>query len=184
VTYVSLVRPRWTDMDVYGHINHAKMVTLLEEARIPLLFEGAVEAGLDMVKFVVPNPFGPFESQTFQRHVMTAWRAGGTAHVSHPLYERDNVPVDLLARAYAAAVEGRSGRHVSPSFYAGPVGEFFQHMAQRIAARTGWACGLTIAPSQSFDEPRRRMNTQPLDPAIYGWSEATFWDEYARAYAA
>ncbi|RSD10740.1 acyl-CoA thioesterase [Amycolatopsis eburnea] len=49
MTYVSHVRPRWTDMDVYGHINHAKMVTLLEEARIPLLFEGAVEAGLDQL---------------------------------------------------------------------------------------------------------------------------------------
>lgn len=49
MTYVSHVRPRWTDMDVYGHINHAKMVTLLEEARIPLLFKGAVEAGLDQL---------------------------------------------------------------------------------------------------------------------------------------
>lgn len=49
MTYVSLVRPRWTDMDVYGHINHAKLVTLLEEARIPLLFKGAVEAGLDQL---------------------------------------------------------------------------------------------------------------------------------------
>jgi acyl-CoA thioester hydrolase len=47
VTYVAHVRPRWTDMDIYGHINHAKMVTLLEEARIPLLFKGAVEAGLE-----------------------------------------------------------------------------------------------------------------------------------------
>jgi len=49
VTYVAHVRPRWTDMDVYGHINHAKLVTLLEEARIPLLFEGAVEAGLEQL---------------------------------------------------------------------------------------------------------------------------------------
>ncbi|MFJ7219457.1 acyl-CoA thioesterase [Amycolatopsis sp. NPDC098790] len=49
MTYVSHVRPRWTDMDVYGHINHAKMVTLLEEARIPLLFEGAVVAGLEQL---------------------------------------------------------------------------------------------------------------------------------------
>jgi len=46
MTYVSLVRPRWTDMDVYHHINHASLVTLLEEARIPLLFTDAVEAGL------------------------------------------------------------------------------------------------------------------------------------------
>ncbi|RSM38519.1 acyl-CoA thioesterase [Amycolatopsis balhimycina DSM 5908] len=49
MTYVSLIRPRWTDMDVYGHINHAKMVTLLEEARIPLLFGAAVEAGLEQL---------------------------------------------------------------------------------------------------------------------------------------
>ena len=49
MTYVSHVRPRWTDMDVYGHINHAKLVTLLEEARIPLLFEGAAKAGLEQL---------------------------------------------------------------------------------------------------------------------------------------
>ncbi|MFF1613557.1 acyl-CoA thioesterase [Amycolatopsis sp. NPDC058278] len=49
MTYVAHVRPRWTDMDVYGHINHAKLVTLLEEARIPLLFSAAVEAGLEQL---------------------------------------------------------------------------------------------------------------------------------------
>lgn len=32
-------------MDVYGHLNHANLVTLLEEARIPLLFGEAVRAG-------------------------------------------------------------------------------------------------------------------------------------------
>ncbi|MEU7769050.1 thioesterase family protein [Nocardia sp. NPDC049190] len=30
---------RWSDMDVFQHVNHARMVTLLEEARIPWLFE-------------------------------------------------------------------------------------------------------------------------------------------------
>lgn len=40
--YVAEVHPRWSDMDVYGHVNHARTVTLLEEARIELLFgEGA-----------------------------------------------------------------------------------------------------------------------------------------------
>ncbi|MBH0120057.1 acyl-CoA thioesterase [Rhodococcus sp. HM1] len=29
---------RWSDMDVFQHVNHARMVTLLEEARIPWLF--------------------------------------------------------------------------------------------------------------------------------------------------
>jgi acyl-CoA thioester hydrolase len=36
--YVVKVPVRWSDMDVYQHINHARMVTLLEEARIPWLF--------------------------------------------------------------------------------------------------------------------------------------------------
>ena len=36
--YVVKVPVRWSDMDVYAHINHARMVTLLEEARIPWLF--------------------------------------------------------------------------------------------------------------------------------------------------
>lgn len=44
--YVAMVRPRWSDMDVFGHVNHAKMVTLLEEARVPLLFDEAGRAGL------------------------------------------------------------------------------------------------------------------------------------------
>ena len=29
--YVAEVSPRWSDIDAYGHINHANTVTLLEE---------------------------------------------------------------------------------------------------------------------------------------------------------
>lgn len=35
----SKVEVRWSDMDAFQHINHARMVTLLEEARIPWLFD-------------------------------------------------------------------------------------------------------------------------------------------------
>lgn len=38
--YVVRVRPRWSDMDAFGHVNHARLVTLLEESRVPLLFGG------------------------------------------------------------------------------------------------------------------------------------------------
>ena len=144
--------------------------------------EEAAEAGLDYVKFVIPNPFGPYEGQTFQRFVMTAWSEGRAVHVSHPFYGRDNVPADLLALAYARAVEGQAGAHVSPSFYAGPTGDFFRRMAAEVASRTGWACGLTLAETQSFDEPEIRLNLQPLDAAALGWSETAFWDGYAGYY--
>lgn len=36
-TFRVSVPVRWSDMDVFQHINHARMVTLLEEARIPWL---------------------------------------------------------------------------------------------------------------------------------------------------
>ncbi|HVY33405.1 MAG TPA: NAD-dependent epimerase/dehydratase family protein, partial [Caulobacteraceae bacterium] len=145
--------------------------------------QGAARAGLDFVKFVVPNPFGPYEAQTFQRHVMTTWRQGGVPRVTHPFYVRDNVPVGLMARVYARAAQGELGGHVSPSFYAGPVGEFFQRMAREVAPRTGWACDLELSDSQSFDEPKTRTNSQPINPADYDWVESRFWDAYARYYA-
>ena len=72
---------------------------------------------------------------------------------------------------------------MSPSFYAGPGGTFFQRMASEVKPRTGWACGLEIADSQSFDEPRARINTQLVDPRAYDWEESRFWDAYARYYA-
>jgi acyl-CoA thioester hydrolase len=52
--FVTQVRPRWSDMDVYGHVNHARTVTLLEEARIQLLFAEAARHGAqDMAQGLV-----------------------------------------------------------------------------------------------------------------------------------
>ncbi|WP_031466058.1 acyl-CoA thioesterase [Sciscionella sediminilitoris] len=44
--FVAEVRPRWSDMDAFGHVNHASLVTILEEARVALLFEEAVRRGV------------------------------------------------------------------------------------------------------------------------------------------
>ncbi|GFG75286.1 acyl-CoA thioesterase [Mycobacterium botniense] len=37
--FIASVPVRWSDIDVYQHINHATMVTILEEARVPFLRE-------------------------------------------------------------------------------------------------------------------------------------------------
>jgi acyl-CoA thioester hydrolase len=44
--FVAQVPLRWTDQDSYRHVNHAKAVTLLEEARIQLFFDAATAAGV------------------------------------------------------------------------------------------------------------------------------------------
>ena len=69
-TYDVDVPLRWSDQDPYRHVNHAKVVTLLEDARAVLLFDAAVregvaafEAGLLVAKVQVayrrPIPWHP-----------------------------------------------------------------------------------------------------------------------------
>jgi acyl-CoA thioester hydrolase len=58
--FIAEVRPRWSDMDAYGHVNHANTVTLLEEARLALLFDegarqgaGGMAGGIVVARLVV-----------------------------------------------------------------------------------------------------------------------------------
>jgi acyl-CoA thioester hydrolase len=44
--FVTQVPLRWTDQDAYRHLNHARAVTVLEEARIALFFGRAAVDGL------------------------------------------------------------------------------------------------------------------------------------------
>nr|WP_228046417.1 thioesterase family protein [Saccharopolyspora sp. HNM0983] len=37
---------RWSDLDAFGHVNHARTITLLEEARAGLLFAEAERQGI------------------------------------------------------------------------------------------------------------------------------------------
>jgi acyl-CoA thioester hydrolase len=45
--FVSHVPLRWTDQDSYRHLNHARAVTVLEEARIDLFFDAATASGVE-----------------------------------------------------------------------------------------------------------------------------------------
>ena len=44
--FVTQVALRWTDQDVYRHVNNARAVTLLEEARVAMVFDAAEAAGV------------------------------------------------------------------------------------------------------------------------------------------
>jgi acyl-CoA thioester hydrolase len=44
---VQQVQVRWSDMDVYGHVNNARILTLYEEARVALMFDLARREGVE-----------------------------------------------------------------------------------------------------------------------------------------
>jgi nucleoside-diphosphate-sugar epimerase len=144
--------------------------------------------GFPLGKFVIPNPFGPFEEPRFCNYLVQSWFKDEVPTVRTPLYVRDNIHVDLLATAYASFVSkvpAQSGViKLNPSFYVESQGAFAARFAAEMAPRLGVACPVTPLPQNEFGEPMVRINTDRVDGAALGWSEAAAWDAEAEYYKA
>ena len=144
--------------------------------------------GMPLDKFVIPNPFGPYEERRFTHYLMCTWRQGGSARVATPDYVRDNIHVDLLARVYADFVLGRADdglparRHLSPSLYVEPQGVFAERVAREVRVRTRLACELTFARQSDFREPMERANSNSARALSPDWDEAAAWIAFVDFY--
>lgn len=141
--------------------------------------------GMGLGKFVIPNPFGPYEEPRFTAYLVKAWRAGQTPSVSTPAYVRDNIQVTLLAKAYAHFVSQMPAtgfRKFNPSGYVETQGAFARRFAAEMAPRLGFDCPLELKVQTDFPEPRTRINIDVLDAAELGWNESRAWDEIAEFY--
>jgi UDP-glucose 4-epimerase len=139
-------------------------------------------------KFVIPNPFGPFEEPRFTAHLMRNWAQGKAAEVKTPDYLRDNIHVDLLAAAYKRLAEILATAKepllkINPSGYVSKQGKFAGQVAREVKARLGWACELKLARQEDFGEPLERSNTDPVTPMFPNWNEKAAWDAFAEFYA-
>jgi nucleoside-diphosphate-sugar epimerase len=147
----------------------------------------APHAGLAFGKFVIPNPFGPFEEARFTAHLLSRWHAGERVVVRTPDYVRDNIHVDLLARAYVRFAESLPAaaepRRLGPSGYVESQGAFAERFAREMRARLGLACALEHAVQTDWSEPRVRINSDACDAKRLGWDEARAWDAIAAYYA-
>ena len=144
------------------------------------------EAGVPFYKFVIPNPFGPLEEPRFCNYLISQWKNGAPATVQTPAYLRDNIHVDLLARAYAhyadAITHDRAPAKLYPSGYVEPQGIFAARVAREIRARSTLACRLEMADQQDFAEPLMRFNTDPATRYAPHWNEAAAWDAMIESY--
>lgn len=142
--------------------------------------------GMPLGKFVIPNPFGPYEEPRFTTYLAKTWLQGKKAGVNTPAYVRDNIHVSLLALAYRAFVEKSPGdaRFVrfNPCGYVESQGAFAQRFAAEMTARLAVPCQLELADQQVFEEPRIRINQDDVDGRSMGWSESASWDELADYY--
>lgn len=134
--------------------------------------------GISLSKFVIPNPFGPYEEERFTSYLIDTWMQGKIPQVKTPSYIRDNVPVTLLAKAYRWFAENPSDTY-HPSYYAETQGLFAQRVADEMRSRLQLPCELQLCEQTSFQEPLERTNHDKID---LPWDEAAFWDDFAAYY--
>lgn len=142
--------------------------------------------GLSLGKFLIPNPFGAYEEPRFTAYLMKNWLAGKKASCSSPAYVRDNIPVSLLAKAYAAFVGGLPDApgftKLGPIGYAESQGTFTLRLAEEMRKRLGLPCEVDLLKQVDFPEPRVRINTDVVDADALGWDESAAWDGMAEYY--
>jgi len=142
-------------------------------------------AGIALGKFVIPNPFGPFEEPRYTAHLMKNWFAGTTPTCSSPSYVRDNIHVALLAKEYARFARDLPASGFvrrNPSGYVESQGAFTLRVAEAMRPRLGLPCPVQLAQQTEFPEPRVRINTDVPDAAALGFDESRAWDEFAEYY--
>ncbi|GEL26017.1 thioesterase [Pseudonocardia sulfidoxydans NBRC 16205] len=118
--FVAHVPLRWTDQDAYRHVNHARAVTLLEEARIELVFErartsgagsfstGLLVAGLEVeYKRQIPYRAAPLRVAMWVRDVRAASFTIGYEMHDGP---DDTDPVAVTARTHMALFDLEAAR--------------------------------------------------------------------------
>lgn len=145
----------------------------------------ALVNGFVMGKFVIPNPFGPFEERKFTAYLFQEWARRRPAYIRAPHYVRDYVHVSLLAKAYVHWVEQftKSGaRHCSPSGYPESQEAFAERIAREVRQRSALTCGVVLAPESEMDEPRIRINMEPAERIADGWDEKAAWDAFISYY--
>lgn len=146
----------------------------------------ALQMDFKLGKFVIPNPFGPYEEPRYTYYLMRTWHNKEKAIVKTPLYIRDNIPISLLKKCYVdfahrlTLVKGIE--KFNPSGYSESQALFTQRMAREISQRLPLECSFELGIQEDFSEPLKRVNTDLPDHEKIGWKENAAWDDLAEYY--
>jgi UDP-glucose 4-epimerase len=136
-------------------------------------------------KFIIPNPFGPYEDPRFTTYLIQNWMQKKKAAVNTPDYIRDNIHVSLLASEYcqfATASEYTRFEKISPSGYSESQGHFTQRFSREMKQRLQLPCEFELAKQTNFSEPLERTNLNSCSIISLKWDESHSWDQLADYY--
>lgn len=144
--------------------------------------------GMKLGKFVIPNPFGPYEEPKFTSYLIDSWFQGKIPTIATPDYVRDNIPISLLAKAYKyflsrlISSQNQVYQKFNPSGYVESQGAFTHRFAQEMEKRLNIPCKFECKIQNEFPEPKVRVNTDQLSFQELKWNETEAWDSLATYY--
>ena len=164
-------------------------------------------AGLELRVFWIPNPFGIWEKPGLTAYLFRCWKQGEVPVLKTPEVVRDFVPVDFLAKAYAAFTLGtlppphelrEPGAEIEATEFVEEIGDpevvgelfyrpgrfaesnldFSRRLASQVEPFLGRACRVEASnPPEDFSEPDLLVQGDLLEGP---WDEMGFWKEYVR----
>ncbi len=142
---------------------------------------------INIGKFIIPNPFGPLEEKRFLNYLISGWLNNEVRYVNTPLYLRDNIHIDLLARYYSYFImdmtsSTSSTLRLAPSCYVGTQGDFAIRVAEEMQTRIGKPCIVMNNEQKDFSEPISLVNTDRISTIEDQFNETKAWDDLADFY--
>jgi UDP-glucose 4-epimerase len=143
----------------------------------------ANHAGLHFSRFVIPNPFGALDNPKLIDYLCREWYAKRTPQIRTPLYVRDNIHVELMAKGFVYWLENlpleESTSVFAPAGMISTMGDFVEKVASEMRPRLGLACQVILGPQADFSQPMVLVNDTPLDHMFDDWNENIAWDALA-----
>ncbi len=169
------------------NLPHFSAYGLSKSLTAQLLQYYATELGIATGKFVIPNPFGPYEEKRFIYYLFSHWVKNETPQVNTPLYIRDNIHIRLLAGYYAYYIDlfaagNHTPVHFAPQGYIETQEAFSLRVAREMAGRINKECAVQFKKQTVFEEPLFRVNTDSVPFVREQFNETRAWDELAAYY--
>lgn len=137
---------------------------------------------INLGKFVIPNPFGPYQDFRFVSYLFNTWKENKVAVINDPDYIRDNIHVSLLAKIYSGFVDELIGSNnpflkINPCGYIESQKSFAQRVGREVRNRTGLACLIKSRTNHIMSDPFILSNKEYISDISLSWNEKKAWDD-------
>jgi len=144
------------------------------------------EKGIGFSRFVITNPFGPFEDPKICNFLARALIEKKPIEIRTPYYVRDMIHIGHLADSYLNLCQNllseKKVPELRPSEYSGRLIDFAKLFVQEIGQRLGYNTEISYAKSMVFDEPLSLINSVHVSSIIEPYQPDKEWDSLATFY--